>query len=159
MKKVKISLLVFVSFAFLATCFWACNSPKEEKKKKETNKVEKTEQKAQKYPNKDSELALLMREMWDDSDLMKQSVLEGEMPQDFREKFVNIHSAIPTDPDVKTADFKIMGDVLVESMTKLQNSEEKDLITNFNVMVTNCIACHQVHCPGPIVKIKKLEIK
>ena len=156
MKKVKISLFVLISLAFSAICFWACNSPKEEKAKKE---IIETEQKAQKYPNKDSELALLMREMWDDSDLMKQSILEGEMPQDFREKFVKIHSAIPTDPDVKTADFKVMGDALVESMTKIQNSEKKDLITNFNLMVINCVACHQVHCPGPIVKIKKLEIK
>lgn len=159
MKKVKISLLVLISFVFLGTCFWSCNSPKKEESKKENIEIEKTVQKAQKYPNKDSELALLMREMWNDSDLMKHSVLERKIPQDFREKFINIHSAIPTDPDVKTADFKVMGDALVASMDKIQNSEEKDLITNFNLMITSCVACHQVHCPGPIVKIKKLEIK
>lgn len=155
MKKVKISLLIMSTFIFLGACLWSCDSPK----KAEDKKVEKTEQKAQKYPNKDSELALLMREMWNDSDLMKKSVLKGEIPEDFREKFVNIHSAIPTDPDVKTADFKVMGDALVESMTRIQKAEEGDLITNYNLMITSCIACHQVHCPGPIVRIKKLEIK
>lgn len=159
MKTIKINLLALSGLVFLGLCFWSCDSSTEKKTKKVSTEVEKTIQKTQKYPNKDSELALLMREMWNDSDLMKKSILEGEIPQDFREKFINIHSAIPTDPDVKTADFKIMGDALVKSMGKIQDAEQKDLITNYNLMVTSCIACHQVHCPGPIVKIKKLEIR
>jgi len=38
---------------------------------------------------------------------------------------------------------------------------EKDAekqIKKFDIVVQNCITCHQSHCLGPIKKIKKLKI-
>src|SRR5678816_3410224 len=49
-------------------------------------------------PNGDSELALLMRDMYDDGMVTKQEMLQGKQP-DVRVKYHQLHTAKATDPE------------------------------------------------------------
>lgn len=113
-------------------------------------------------PNEDSELALLMRHMWDDVDAMKKAIKSGEVPEDYRQKFKAIHSAEATDPDTRDAQFEAMSTAFLSSMDELyqkQQSGDKELIKNgYNLMVKACMNCHASYCPGPMVRIRKLYI-
>lgn len=107
-------------------------------------------------PNQASELALLMRNMYKDSEQMKKAVLAGKLPEDLREKFKKMHSAVATEADMKDAAFSAMADVFLKNMDKLY--DDKNQIEDYNILVQSCLACHQNHCPGPISRIKKLTI-
>jgi hypothetical protein len=108
-------------------------------------------------PNQASELALLMRNMYTDSEQMKQAVLAGKLPEDLREKFKKMHSAVATEADMKDAAFTTMADVFLKNMDKLYDNQNQ--IEDYNVLIQSCLACHQNHCPGPMSRIKKLTIK
>lgn len=110
------------------------------------------------YPNGGSELAVLMREMYDDADLIKKSILNKELPPDFRQKFAYLHWASPTDSTTKTEAYPDMAKAFMDNLEALYT--EKDAgkrIKKFDIVIQNCVSCHQSHCPGPIKKIKKLH--
>lgn len=110
------------------------------------------------YPNGGSELAVLMREMYDDADLIKKAVLNREFPPDFRQKFAYLHWASPTDSQTKTEAYPDMAKAFMDNLEALyaeKNPEKR--IKKFDIVIQNCITCHQSHCPGPIKKIKKLR--
>ncbi len=103
-----------------------------------------------------SELALLMRQMYTDSEQIKTAILEKKLPADFREKFKAIHTAIPTDAGVRDQNFALLSDAFLKQMDKVYVG--KNQVENFNKMVNGCIACHSTYCPGPIKRIQKLTI-
>lgn len=107
-------------------------------------------------PNGDSELALLMRDMFDESDSLKQLVLRGKSLSGL-EKYEKIHSAIPTDPTVTGPVFEAFANAYIESIKTLENSDSTS-VDNFNNMVNQCMNCHTEFCPGPKKRIKKLYI-
>jgi hypothetical protein len=107
-------------------------------------------------PNGDSELALLMREMFEQSDSLKQLVRDGR-PLSGLEKYQLIHSAIPTDPTVTGPVFEAFADAYIRSIEELENSDTNSL-AQFNHMVDQCMNCHTEFCPGPKKRIKKLYI-
>jgi len=109
------------------------------------------------HPNKDSELTLLMREMYDYYDVLKTDIQKGEMPDKVRE-FKEIHKAVSTEPSkAESPLYKAMSTAYLESAKRL-NSSKDNLPEVFNVMVDNCMNCHKQMCPGPMVKIKKLYL-
>jgi phosphoenolpyruvate carboxylase len=134
---------------FVTALLWNCS---------EVAKTENSEAESDNFPNKSSELALLMRSMYDDSEKIKKAVQEGKIPEDFRKKFADIHSSKATNPE-KIADpaFKDFGNNFLSSMEPLYQQKENQ-VDNYNLMITNCIACHQTFCPGPIKRIKKLSL-
>lgn len=109
-------------------------------------------------PNGDSELALLMRQLFYDTDSLKQIVVvEGkEVPQEFITALENVHTANPTDPEVKTAEFTAYNDLMINAAKELSDAEDKE--EAYNQFLNRCIDCHKVVCPGPIKRIKKLVI-
>lgn len=109
-------------------------------------------------PNGDSELALLMRQLFYDTDSLKQLVVvEGkEVPKDFIDALENVHTATPTDPEVKTEEFKAFNELLINAAKELSVATNKQ--EAYNNFLNRCIDCHQVVCPGPIKRIKKLVI-
>ncbi len=110
-------------------------------------------------PNGDSELALLMRQMYLDADTIKQHILknEGNITDEFIAKLEQVHSAIPTDLSVKTPEFEAFNKLLITT-AKTAQEDVNDKMTGFNDLVARCIDCHQSFCPGPIGRIKKLKI-
>ena len=132
--------------------FFACNS--EEAQVEESCEVETVVN-----PNGDSELALLMRQMYLDADSIKQLIVsnEGTISDEFIAELQQVHAAIPTDSTVKTPEFKAFNDLLINQAKALQENT-KDRVEGFNQLVARCIDCHQSFCPGPIKRIKKLII-
>lgn len=109
------------------------------------------------FPNNDSELTLLMREMYDYYDLLKNDIEKGEIPDNIRD-FKEIHNAVATQPSKSESPlFKAMSTVYLDSAARL-NSSKSNMHEVFNQMIDNCMNCHQQMCPGPMVKIKKLYL-
>jgi len=108
-------------------------------------------------PNGDSELALLMRNMFNESDSLKRLVLAGQRLTGLR-RFKEIHSAIPTDPEVTGPVFEAFAINYIESIKALEKSDSLKVF-NFNKMVDQCMNCHTEFCPGPKKRIKQLYIR
>lgn len=110
-------------------------------------------------PNGDSELALLMREMATHVDNEKIKLAKGEMPSAYPEAFEKIKTAKPTDSMSKSEHFDNFADQYVSAVkyyaaaTDLEKSK-----TAFNNMVSTCISCHNVQCPGPLKRIEKMYL-
>lgn len=109
-------------------------------------------------PNGDSELALLMREMYEDGQRMKKEVMAGKKPE-ILEKFVAIHTADATEPEkASSPEYKMYADAYLNSLELMRQATTDDLSTSYEAMVQSCMNCHEVLCPGPIVRIKKLQL-
>lgn len=107
-------------------------------------------------PNGDSELALLMREMFDEGERIKRQIEAGESPSGLK-KFEAIHSAIPTDENASGPVFESFANSYIEAIKALENSDSASVF-KFNKMVDQCMNCHTEFCPGPKRRIKKLYI-
>lgn len=109
-------------------------------------------------PNGDSELALLMREMYEDGMRTKQQILEGKTPE-VKVKYHQLTTAKPSVPekvdDPKYAGFAAMYESSVDS---LLNANKENRVEAFHSMVDACMNCHHEVCPGPKVKIRKLYL-
>jgi hypothetical protein len=107
-------------------------------------------------PNGDSELALLMRDMFDDGMRIKEQVQQGEQPTGLRD-FQAIHTAIPTDSTVRTPVFAAFSEAYLQSVRELEAGDSSSVF-RFNRMVDQCMNCHSEFCPGPKKRIRKLYI-
>lgn len=107
-------------------------------------------------PNGDSELALLMRLMYEDGMEIREQIRRGEKP-DIEFDFENIHTAQATDPArMKTSDFDVFAASYVQAVQAYNNARKEEAEIYFNGIVTACMNCHQSICPGPSVRIKKM---
>lgn len=109
-------------------------------------------------PNGDSELALLMREMKSSSESLREQVKQGNLPENFPEAFLKIHTALPTDSETKKESFEGYASNYIYNLKNLYRSPKQDLTKNYNAVVTACADCHSEHCPGPLKAINKLKI-
>lgn len=109
---------------------------------------------------KTSELAELMRNLFDDHLIVKAHIEENRLDSISAIQFRNIHKARPTDPGDDTPLFHTYADAFLFSDSILFTStSQQEYKSNFNTMVNNCISCHKNFCMGPIAKIEKLRIK
>lgn len=108
-------------------------------------------------PNGDSELALLMRAMFEEAQAVKTQIDNGE-PISIELKHENILTADATEPEkAASQEYQAFAQSYLESIKNLQTANPEDLVGMYDNMVVNCMACHKTLCPGPIVKIKKLQ--
>lgn len=108
-------------------------------------------------PNGDSELALLMREMFTESDSLRQRVMAGQGLRGLK-RFETIHSAVATDPMVRGPVFDAFSEAYIQSIRELETADSSSA-TAFNHMVDQCMNCHTEFCPGPKKRIKKLYVE
>lgn len=136
-------LLVFLAFAtisYLLSCTTDANASKSLN------------------PNGDSELALLMRDMFDEGMRIKTLIEQGKKT-DVAVAFEKIHSAQATDPEkMKTADFAPLADAYVQVVQQLKNAEGEQARTAYTGMVNACMNCHRSVCPGPMRRIEKMYL-
>ena len=136
MKKYTFSTLVLLIIVLLGSC------------KKET--------KPKVYlgnPNGDSELALLMRQMYDETQKIKQG--ESSMALNFSPE--SIFTAQATDPKKAASEqYKVLGTAYVNSVKNYHKAADTDRDQAYEQMIGACENCHQALCPGPLVKVKKL---
>jgi cytochrome c556 len=148
-----ISFLLLVSFV-LANC--SDNSKQKEAEKAKKDSIASCAKPVN--PNGDSELSLLMREMMSSASNLKEMVKQGNVPKEFPEAFLKIHTAQPTDSDTKKASFDDFANNYISNLQTLYNSPKEDLTKNYNAVVNACASCHSQHCPGPLKAINKLRI-
>jgi hypothetical protein len=130
----------------IASSFFSCSNQ------------EKQNTKATSFPNKDSVLAILMRDVVENTVKLKNQIVNGEKI-DFFMEFEKLHTAIPTDSDVRDdGRFTSFADSYISTIKELINSEE-DKTSLYNNMIQACVRCHEQICPGPVKRIKKLRIK
>ena len=96
-----------------------------------------------------------MRDMFEESDSLKQLVLHGKQLSGLK-KYQDIHSAVPTDANASGPVFEAFATSYIESIKALEASDSTAV---FNNMVHQCMNCHTEFCPGPKKRIKKLYIQ
>ncbi len=107
-------------------------------------------------PNGDSELALLMRSMYDDGMITKQALLDGKPPV-VNVKYHQLHTAKATEPQkVATPNYDAFANAYEASVKSFLESDTASRIESYHSMVNACMNCHQTICPGPTVRIKHL---
>lgn len=108
-------------------------------------------------PNGDSELALLMRAMFDEAQLIKEQINKGE-PITINLNHEKILTAHATEPEkAASAEYKAFANLYLQSIKNLESAKPKQMLSIYDNMVENCMSCHKALCPGPIVRIKKLK--
>jgi hypothetical protein len=141
--KISIAIVIFV-------ISFSCNT----EKKDAIIKVKKEEL----VMYQPSETTLLMREMFDFNLESKKRIEKGELPQDFPEKFLKIHSSKLSSNFERDESFKNFTKLFFSNIENLDKSNQQNVKENFNLAINTCIACHTTTCTGPISRIKKLRI-
>ena len=114
---------------------------------------------SQANPNGDSELALLMRQMFEEGQRMKEQVRKGEKVT-VSVDYARIHTAQATQPEKAASDeyraFALSYEATMDAIREAPPAEAAEL---YDGMVQACMNCHQALCPGPTVRIKKLALQ
>lgn len=106
---------------------------------------------------KGSELAQLMRAMYDDAENMKKAINEGKKPP-FGVEYSDMLTAEPTDPaQVRTTTYELFSASFISSLEALEDCETHEADSLYTVMVQSCEGCHSHMCPGVLKKIGKLH--
>lgn len=150
--KNKLLVLCFLS----AILIIACHEVKRDEN--QSVKEEAFETKSSLNPNGDSELALLMRDMYKEAEHVKNQIKNGE---DFKIKLDHekILSAHATEPEkAASKEYKNFAKMYLANLDQLQNANSENVEMVFQSLVSSCLSCHQQLCPGPMVRIKKLKL-
>jgi hypothetical protein len=109
-------------------------------------------------PNGSSELALLMRNMFDDGMQIKADIEAGKKATTTFD-YTKLHTATATQPEeVATPTYKTFAAAYEAAVGDLNNAPAGEQRVPYTHMVNTCIQCHQQFCTGPIRKIKKMEL-
>ena len=141
----RISITLFITLFLLISC--AKTGVKEQKVEEEMKMYQA------------SEMALLMRQMYEFNKLTKLQIINNDSLSSYPEEFVNIHSAVMTDSDKRNAEFDSLAVQFINFQKATFTTKSDSTAYYFNKSINSCITCHQTRCTGPIPKIKKLLIK
>lgn len=109
-------------------------------------------------PNGDSELALLMRQMFEESLNMRRAVLKGEKPKVSLD-LAKIHTVQATEPEKQASEsYKAWGTAFLNAVKMYNEAPKSEAKEAYTLMIDQCMNCHGQLCPGPTVKIKKLYL-
>jgi hypothetical protein len=110
------------------------------------------------FPNQDKPMALMMRQMADEAQAMREKIIAGKRITAEQFPFIRFHLVEPTDPEVLQPQFFENARLFQLSYKDLMAAEapqQKDL---YNLYINNCVKCHEQYCSGPLKRIKKLPI-
>lgn len=147
----------FFVFTIFILVFMACGGHEEKSAENNTTQVKVTN------PNGMSEMSLIMEKWYQQLEVYTKQLKAGKM----LDQFVELdHQKIYTAEVSKEKDnvhgeqFDAFTDAFFynyDNIGKAQTFEEQ--VKHFNLAVTSCINCHEQHCQGPIVRIKKLKVQ
>jgi hypothetical protein len=139
-----------ITMMLMVAMTWSCSTKRGERptQVKKVNVIN---------PNGDSELTLLMREMFTEGERIKYQIEAGEAPSGLK-NFKSIHSAIPTTANASGPLFESFANSYLDAVKELEASDRVSFF-KFNRMIDQCMNCHTEFCPGPKRKIKKLYIE
>ena len=146
-----------VLFLTFATLFLIGCQQTKEIKQEETVTTNDTAAKKSFEMYEMSEMALLMEQMYVDNQRLKVRLEQGEPAGEFPSHFAKIHSAMMTDSTENDDFFKKQAKVFLEAQ-ELIYKEPAKAKEHYSNAIQACIACHEVKCSVPIVRIKKLQL-
>lgn len=136
--------VVLISFCFILL---GCFSEKKNSTKKLTELM----------VTETSEMSLLMQNMYNYNLKLKNKIVNRKKLDSLPVWFLNIKTAKLTETKKRSDFFETQSNLFLKNQSEIYWSKKP--VQQFNVMVNNCISCHENKCPGPIDKIKKLYIK
>ena len=110
------------------------------------------------YPNEDKPMALMMRQMADNAQKMKNKLEAGEKINASEFPFIRFHLVEPTDPNVLQPQFYENARTFQESHKALVNAPQAKQKQMYTAYINQCINCHQTYCSGPLKRIRKLVL-
>lgn len=111
------------------------------------------------FPNKRSELAILMRNLYNDIKAEKKSLENGEVTNVlWMEKYGSLLTASPTDDKHTGPNFEAFEKTFLQQLSAYEAANNDNRISLYNNLISSCRSCHEAHCPGPLMVIKKLPI-
>ena len=152
-----IVLILSISTAVLQQ---SCNSENGEAKTESQDSVE-TPNKVDitRFPNDRSELALLMRKLYDDLKANRKLISEGGKSEiDWSEEFKSMPYATPTENKNSGPVFTSFANKYLLDLRSFQNAPDSSHISTYNSMIQSCLDCHAEYCRGPMETIGKLKI-
>jgi len=108
-------------------------------------------------PNGDSELALLMREMYDEVQQIKEKIDSDDsivINLDHK-KILTAHATEPK--KAASEEYKAFAKTYLQTIESLKTASLVQREKIYDSVVNNCMTCHKALCPGPMVRIKKLR--
>src|SRR5690606_30960724 len=146
----------FLLFAITSFSMYSCSNTTS-KNAKEANNLPADSTKT--LTIKRSELAILMRNLFNETAAYKKTIEKNQEPFSFEqfEKFASMHTATPTDAGDSGKVFVAYSKSFLHNL-KMLTEKENVSIAQFNNMIDGCVACHTDYCPGPIKVISKLKI-
>ncbi|MCB0637444.1 MAG: hypothetical protein KDC54_12535 [Lewinella sp.] len=123
-----------------------------------TSAAAETEQPQQSLnPNGDSELALLMRAMYDDAAQMKAAIARGEEPVPGIDH-AKLLTASATEPEkAASTEYQVWAQSYLQVLKMLEEASPEETDELFGNLVNSCMGCHTELCPGPKMKIRHLQ--
>lgn len=104
-----------------------------------------------------SELTLFMRQLYAECMIEKEKVLKGE------KAIFTAHGAIATaqstEPEkAEGEDYQEFAAEYLDLLKTIKESNSKDNKMLYQTLVDGCKGCHEALCPGPLRRIKNLDI-
>lgn len=116
-----------------------------------------TERKSKIKMAQDSELALLMRELTDETEAIREAMLAGE-EHPLWKRVEDLHTATPTDASSSGPVFQGFSSAFIGSVAEMQAADSNHT-QYFNAVIDRCMDCHATYCPGPMTRIEKFYIQ
>jgi hypothetical protein len=108
-----------------------------------------------------SELALLMREMAAHADSVKAGLSRGDkqLPP-YPAGVKKLLTATPTkDMHIDPITYPTFAKDYQAKVNALYKAPQRQRSQAYNALVLSCANCHTTHCPGPMMRIKKMYVK
>lgn len=106
-------------------------------------------------PNETSEMALMMRQLYDDMVVLKKELELGNTLKEKQLSFAPIHLHSPTDSSFIKPSF-MESSAAFSKAVQLFNVDPSE--ATYRGIVMGCVTCHQALCPGPLVRIDNLVL-
>ncbi len=110
-------------------------------------------------PDDASELALLMRAMAAHLDSVKATMARGDDLPAYPVEFAKLFTATPTEGmHIDPITYPTFGKDYLMKLDMLYTGAEADHPRLYNALVQSCANCHGTHCPGPLMRIRKMYV-
>jgi hypothetical protein len=106
-------------------------------------------------PNPTSEMAQLMRDMTLKLEGIKTAIENNKVLNENQLDFALIHNQKATDSSFVKPHIKPMSESFAYAIEQFNNEPNPN---NYSTIINNCLSCHQLSCPGPVVRINQLKL-
>ena len=107
-------------------------------------------------PNDTSEMAFLMRDMFERMKVIKDKIENNEVLSKEQLSFASIHLQEATDSSFIKEGLVHMSEGYIRIINQFNNYPSKE---NYKSIVNSCVNCHISMCPGPLQRIDNLILK